>query len=75
MESIWKKHRDLILNGGEDVQAKERFKELLRVCNVGIVESLGDDNEVSRQDLRAFIAMSIQLQTSIAILNKLEAIE
>jgi hypothetical protein len=73
-KNIWKDYIDNLHNNNG--QPKQGFEALMKECNRLLVSMQGMEmTESNKSERLGLMGLSIQLQTSIAILKKLEAIE
>jgi hypothetical protein len=74
MANIWKEHLDMLMAERNNNTPKQNFEKLLKKCNSSLAAihaaGITDDN---RSELIGLMGFSIQLQTAIAILSKLDA--
>jgi hypothetical protein len=74
MSNIWKEHLDMLMGKSNDRASQQYFAKLLTKFNTALIEVHGKPDK-DKAELAALTIMTIQLQTSIAIISKLEAIE
>lgn len=71
MRNIWTEHFNRI-NGIASEQTTAKLNKMLRACNQSAQEALKQDND---EQFLQILNMKVQLQTTIALLEKLDEIE
>ena len=75
MANIWLEHLEAMRNNNEN-NTKQRFKNILDKCDSWIKElRITEATTEQRQEIFNLMSLSIQLQTSIAILTSLEEVQ